>query len=396
MNLNVLKDLSLFLLIFGMINDNFVVERLANPNALKIIFIFFILMNFKNILASFLMPKNNVMRFFYLFISVLSVITFLDIFWGYITLIEGLQVIISISIIFVYISYYPNLERILYFVWISVIVSAIISLFNAPVDQWTFRRSGGTEDPNEFSVHLLMGLSIGFYLYQKHKNLFLLVSTTLLFLYALLYAGSKTAMLVFAILFLYTLVTRFRFIIKKFFSIPMLILILGLGVFATQYNFSKLDAVKGMEERAKKFGTAHERFISWKAGLRMFEDNTFLGVGVNKYENNVRKYALDFIAEGSLAPHNIIVKILAEVGILPSIAFFIFLYFLLTEKYYYILHSEYYWLSLVVYSTLLMGLTLSITYEKYFWMALAILSNVIISESIKSKETEYENITYNT
>ncbi len=391
--MRLLKDIVLFLLIVSFINDDFVVD-LAGENSLKIIFGLFILVYIKDIILAFKSPTNNVMRFFYLFIVVLSISVLINALLGYTTLIKGLQVIIAISVVFVYLSRYPNLDKLLYFVWTAVIISAIISLFNEPSDQWTYRISGGTNDQNEFSVHLLTGLGIGIYLFQKHKNLFVLLSTSLLFLYALLYAGSRTAMLALALLVIYTIFVRFSFLLKKLFSFKVIVLLLIAGIFAAQYDFSKMTAIKGMQERAGNLGTAHERFISWKAGSRMIQDNFILGVGVDNYEKYARKYAVDFIAEGSLAPHNILVKIFAETGVFPFVAFLIFIYVLLKTKFLAILKSDYYWLSLVVYANLFMGLTLSITYEKYFWMSLALLANAIFVISMNEKEDEYENSSY--
>ncbi len=389
--MRLLKDIVLLLLIVSFINDDFVVDKIAGENSLKIIFGLFIIVHIKDIILAFKAPSNNVMKAFYLFIVILSISVLINALLGYTTLIKGLQVIIAISVVFIYFSRYHDLDKLLYFVWSAVIMSAIISLFNEPSDQWTYRISGGTGDQNEFSVHLLTGMGIGIYLFQKHKNLFLLLSTSTLFLYALLYAGSRSAMLALALVVLYTMFVRFSYLLKKLFSIKVLILFLIIGIFAAQYDFSKMTAIKGMQERAGNLGTAHERFISWKAGSRMIQDNFLLGVGVDNYEKHAREYAVDFIDEGSLAPHNILVKIFAETGFFPFVAFLIFIYVLLRTKFSLILRSDYYWLSLVAYVNLFMGLTLSITYEKYFWMSLALLANAIFVVSSSQEEQEYEN-----
>jgi hypothetical protein len=395
--MRLLKDIVLFLLILSFINDNFIVDKIAGGNSLKIIFGLFIVVHIQEIVKAFKSPKNSVMNAFYFFIFVMFVVLLINTIIGNITLIKGLQVIIAISVVFIYMSYYKDLDKLLYFIWVAVIVSAIVSLFNEPADQWTYRISGGTDDANEFSVHLLTGLSIGIYLFlYKHKNFILFITTTTLFLYALLYAGSKTAMLTLALGVLITIFVKFSFLVRKIFSMKVLLVLIILGVVASQYDFSKMTAVQGLQERAKSFGTAHERFISWKAGSRMIQDNFVLGVGVDNYEKYVRQYALDFIAEGSLAPHNILVKIFAETGFFSFIAFLYFLFVLLYTKFNEILRSKYYWIGLVVFANLLMGLTLSITYEKYFWMSLALLANAIMRISSEEEEEEemYENTAY--
>ena len=389
--MRLLKDIVLFLLIVSFINDDFIVDRIAGENSLKAIFGLFILVHIRDIIKAFQMPKNNVMRMFYTFIFVMAIVLFINVLFGNILLIKGLQVIVSITIVFVYLSYYKDLDKLLYFIWIAVIMSSVISLFNEPSDIWSYRISGGTNDQNEFSVHLLAGLSIGVYLYRKHQNLLLFLATSGLFIYALLYAGSRTAMLALGLAVIYTILVKFTYLIKKILSLKVLLVFLLLGIFAAQYDFSKMTAVQGLQERAGNLGTAHERFISWKAGGRMIQDNFLLGVGADNYTKYTRKYAVDFIDEGSLAPHNIFVKIFAEMGFITFIAFLLFLYVLLRTKFRQILYTDYYWLSLAVYAALFMGLTLSITYEKYFWMILALLSNVILKLSYEEEDENYEN-----
>jgi len=393
-----LKDILLFLLIVSFINDDFIVDRIAGENSLKIIFGLFVFVHIQDIINAFKAPKNSVMKTFYLFIFTMFVVLLINSLIGNITLVKGLQVILAISIVFVYFSYYPNLDKLLYFIWIAVIISAVISLFNEPLDKWSFRITGGTNDENEFSVHLLTGLSIGVYLYlQKHKNLWLFLGTSALFIYALLYAGSRTALLFLTLATLYTLIVKFSFVLRRMFSFKVVLLFILLGIVALQYDFSKMSAIQGIEERAKNLGTAHERFISWKSGARMIQDNFILGVGADNYEKYTRKYALDFIAEGSLAPHNIFIKIFSEAGFFSFVTFLLLLYMLLRTEFIAILTSAYYWISLAVYANLFMGLTLSITYEKYFWMTLALLANVIMivqSSREKKGETVHENSSY--
>ncbi len=392
--MRLLKDIVLFLLIVSFINDDFIVDRIAGENSLKIIFGLFILVHIQEIIASFAGPKNRVIKTFYIFIFLMSLVLFINVITGNLELMKGLQVTIAILIVFVYFSYYENLDKLLYMIWFAVIISAIISLFNEPSDKWSYRISGGTNDENEFSVHLLAGMSIGVYLFQKHKNIWLFLGTSGLFLYALIYAGSRTAMLFLALAILYIILVKFTFVLKKVLSLKVLLGLLIVGIAITQYDFSKVRAIKGFQERAGNLGTAQERFISWKAGARMTQDNLILGVGADNYAKNTRKYAVDYVAEGSLAPHNIFIKMFAEEGFFVFVAFLYFLYTLLTADFRVILESEYFWLSLAVYAALFMGLTLSISYEKYFWLILALLSNAILKIDFEGSEDKDENIAH--
>lgn len=391
MSFRIIKDFTLLLLIFSFINDNFLVE-VAGPNILKIILGLFIVINIQDISHAFTKPSSRVIKSFFIFISIMTIVMLITkIFYFHTTLTDGLIVIVPMTVVFAYLSYYGNFERLLYIIWISVIASAVISLFNEPATQWTFRRSGGTTDPNEFSVHLLTAMAITIYLFYKNKNLIFLIASQVLFAYTLLYAGSRSAMLTLAILVVYAIFVKFRFVLKKIFSFKGLIVFAILVFVALQFDFTKVEAVAGMQERAQTHGTADTRFVSWEAGWRMAQDNFLLGVGFDVYEDFARGYALDFIADGSLAPHNIFIKLLAEAGVFAFASFIFFLYFLFSSKYKEIVSGEYYWIYVAALSNILMGLTLSSTYEKYSWMSLALLSNVIIVLYNQQKEVKSEN-----
>jgi O-antigen ligase len=392
-----IKDLALFLLVFGIINDDFVVDKIAGENALKAIFAFFLLLYARDILLAFMSPKNRVLKFFYFFIIVFSLVMFVNVLLEVITLIQAIFVLLPIIAIFVLVSYYENFEKLLYFIWASTIVSSIILVFSEPLTQWTFRRTGGTGDPNEFATHVLVASSITIYLFYKNRNYLFLLPSLGLFSYALLYAGSKSAFLTLLFLSVFALVVKFRFLLKKLFSLQMIvgIIILSVGFFVL--DVTQMTAIKGMEERAKSSGTAKTRFVSWNAGVRMARDNFLTGVGAEQYEKHAREYATDFIAEGSFAPHNFLIKMIGENGIFPFFALVIFLFILFTYRFSEIMHSDYFWIYLAALATVLMGLTLSMTYEKYFWLFLGLLSHVTLvlwAEEDDIEEVAYEDHAY--
>ena len=163
---DLLKNIALFLLVFALINDNFVVAY-AGGNALKVIFAFFILVHAKDLMYDFFKPKNITVKFFYLFIFIITLIAFTDIFLGYVTLLQALFVIVGMVVIFEYTTYIDSFDKLLYFIWISMIFSAILAVFSDPITPWTFRKTGGTGDPNEFATQLLATMAITIYLFTK-------------------------------------------------------------------------------------------------------------------------------------------------------------------------------------------------------------------------------------
>jgi len=389
MILKIFRDLILFALIFSFFNDNAMVDLLG-ASSLKAMFILFVVVYSPDIVKSAVkFVPNTVMKSFYFFIIIFSIIAMISvIFLNQIDLMKAIMVIMSMYIVFIFITYYKELDKLLYFIWINIVISAIISLFNDPISIDTFRRSGGTIDPVEFSGHLIIGMLITIYLFKKNRSYIFLIVPNLLFLYALLYAGSKTAILAIVLLLFYVLVVRFGYIFRYIFSVKGFVsLAIIFSVVVQADLFKKLDAIEGLQERAKTQGTAQQRFISWEAGYGMIQDHFFTGVGLEEYAHNTQKYLKDYLGVDGYDPHNIFIKILAEAGIFSFLSFLFFLFSLFKEKYSEILTSDYFWISLIPLSAVFMGISIGIAYEKHFWLSLALLSNVLLLHNNK-KENE--------
>jgi len=164
-----IKDFLLFLLIFSFFNDNFIVE-VAGANSLKIIFSLFFIVHLPEIIKMTFKPNPHiVIKSFFIFIALMSVVMLTTLILdNQVVLIDGIINFLSIFVVFIYFSYYGNLEKILYFLWVAIVASAIISLFNDPLSEYTFRTSGGTADPNRFAMHLLIASAATVYLYIKN------------------------------------------------------------------------------------------------------------------------------------------------------------------------------------------------------------------------------------
>ena len=373
-----IKDFLLFLLIFSFFNDNFIVE-VAGANSLKIIFSLFFIVHLPEIIKMTFKPNPHiVIKSFFIFIALMSVVMLTTLILdNQVVLIDGIINFLSIFVVFIYFSYYGNLEKILYFLWVAIVASAIISLFNDPLSEYTFRTSGGTADPNRFAMHLLIASAATVYLYIKNRSLLFLIPTLMLFSYAILYAGSKTSVLVMLTIGLYIIVAKFGSVLKKIFSFKGIIALLILIVIASQLDFTENRAVTGMQERAKQ-QTAEYRFASWRAGVGIIRDHFLVGVGQDNYEKYTRKYAKVYMDDGSLSPHNILVKLLAETGIFVFLAFISFLFLLFKSKYFEIRNSDYFWISIIPVIAVMTGLTLNFIYQQHFWFTFALLANIVL------------------
>jgi O-antigen ligase len=389
----ILRDIILFAMIFSFINDN-TTENLFGDFSIKAIFILFIVANIPDILKFGTRPANNmIMKSFYFFIAIFTIVVLVSmIFYESVDFMTGFIFPLSIFIIFTYITYYKEFDKVLYFTWGSVFVSGIISLFSDPINQYTFRTPGGTLSPDEFASHLTMAIFITIYLYTKNKNLIFLISSLLLFLYATLYTGSKTALLTLFVLGFYTMIVKFNHVFKYIFSLKgVLSLALVVGIFIQADLFNKVGAFKGVQERAKSTRTAEQRFHAWDAGARMIPDHFFVGVGLNQFYKYTDKYLHDYLPVRNLHPHNNFIKIFAEAGVFSFVSFVIFIFFLFRTKFTQIYQSDYFWISLASLSSVMVGMTINSTYDKHFWLSLALLSHAVYELS-KPKEQNAVNI----
>jgi len=252
-----------------------------------------------------------------------------------------------------------------------MIFSIIICFFNEPVSEWTFRKSGGVGDPNEFGAQLLIFIFLSTFLYSENKNnIFLGISITF-FTYAMLVSASKAAILVgsmaFAILSL-----RYMFLGNSR-GVYGLAFISAIGFTITlTFNFEILDLVS---DRFASSTSADQRFESWRAGFRAVEDNIFLGHGVELYASTIIDEFGFYGTRSTGAAHNVFLQILVESGIFPFIAFTFFLFILITHKFLFIFKSRFFFIWIAVFSTVLMGLSLGLLYKKFFILMLSLLMN---------------------
>ena len=369
------NTLIVFIFIFSFFNDNFLVEKFGE-NSLKVIFILFILTCSYDIYIS--LKKNfYVLKYFLIFISTLITIVLIHTFMGYLdnSIIITMLKILAIFTIVVYFSN-NDLIKNLYFFWISMLSSIIICYFNEPINEWTFRTTGGTADPNEFAAHLLAFIFISIYLFKLNRNYIFIVISIISFLYGFFKAGSMSS---FVVLFLLTgllWIVNFRKFLKL--VIPLVLIIFFL------VDFSKIQAITNILERTNNLGTADTRFASWEAGINMINDNLIVGIGFNNYISTVQKYTINYLSNHSVAPHNIYLKLLAENGIIIFILFIFLIINIISKNFHLVLFQKELYLLLSLISLLLMGMSLGFIWDNYFWFIVAIYIN-----SLKSIERNF-------
>ncbi len=376
----IIKDIILFLFIFGMFNDNFLVD-VAGANILKIIMILFIAVNLKDIVENIVKNSTGITRtfllLFFLLITSMLIVQIRDMRTD---LVDNIFFSSAIFVIFYYFTFYKELQKVLYFMWLSMMASVVICYFNEPISPWTFRTTGGTGDPNEFGAQLASFIFVSIYLYTQNRNIPFLVSSLAFGMYGLLKAGSKSAMLTLFILLTYIAIVRYRENIKNLFSIKSLLTGILLIWAFIQFDVINSKLVQDFLGRTHSTATAEMRYRSWQSGFNMIKDNFWFGVGMGSFaEHNPKYLTKAYLDKSARAAHNIYIKLFAESGALTFAAFLLFLATLIKTEFFRIIHSDLFWLQASVLAYLIMGMTLGIFYDKYFWLGVAIYANVVNS-----------------
>jgi O-antigen ligase len=371
-----ISDFFIFAIIFSLFNDDFTVAHLGGVTMLRLPILLLYIFYFSHISRTFKTMTDTQDKLFLLFWSLTMILLLLEILFGWdVDFFPSGSVLIAILTMILFFERYP-LNKILYFLWLSMMISVIICYYSPPMDEYSFRGTGGTEDANEFATQLLALLAASIYLFKQNKSKLFIIISIVFFTYGFFKAGSMSAFLGFGILGSLSLV---RFIILKplfFINFKTLLLILALVLAATQVDPKRIELANDMLNRTKNTGSATQRFHVWVAGLHMIENNPILGVGINAFNNNEIQYEEGHMIGAVLAPHNIYVKILAESGLLMFALFLVFLIYIIKTNIRTIwLNNEWYVIN-ILFAYLFMGLTLGYGYDKHFWLAIAIVMNL--------------------
>lgn len=368
-----LNDVLVFIFIFSLFNDLFLTNLFGN-NILKAIFIIFVTFNGKMMINNFKKMhslQNYLFFFFFLVLTVMfligSLINMPD------DLIAPVFTLLSVLLIVVYFSRY-SLDKLFYLIWVVVMISITICFFNDPIDTTTFRKTGGTPDPNTFATQVLTFILISIYLFNKNKNRFFLIISTIFFLYGIFFAGSKSAFLTLGVIIVLVVFKYLFYNLKTFFGYKFILLLTILLIAATQIDFTKIEIVSNILDRTESNKTAHFRFISWVAGQHMIEENPLMGVGLGQFNLHTHKYAE--VIHRSTAPHNTYIQLFAEMGIIVFSVFLLLLSVLLTSNFRLVINSNFIWVYFSFVAILFMGLTLGLAYWKVQWLFIAIMMNI--------------------
>lgn len=285
--------------------------------------------------------------------------------------------IISIVAMFGYYVIFSKEHMIKHVLWAVVISLAVSSIYCIvrpdTITPYTFRKTGGTGDPNEFSTLLMIGVGLlwGYYLDFK-RHIIPIIIVGLLFVVAILFAGSKSALLALAMLLLIGsyLIVRESKNVNKVKSLIIFTGIIILSFFLLNYYFG--DVIDLYIERFANQSSSAERFKSWSSGFTLFYDNPIFGVGPTNYSHAVGNEYYFLIAESSQEAHNMLIKALVETGLVGFLAFILLIVIPLKNA---VVNRQRFTINLMIVGLFVMGLTLSLTFEKYTWLVLGLIQN---------------------
>lgn len=378
-----ISDLFILVLIFSFFNDNFMVQKLGD-NILKILFLAFYSFYFLTLIKNFKSSTTSLQfKLIFIFLAYLFVLLLIELFLGWnVDFAPAGSALIAIFAMILYFSHYP-INKILYMIWIAVAASVIMSYFNQPVSEWTFRTSGGTEDPNEFAAQLLGFFFASIYLYTHNRSKLFLIVSLLFFTYGLFKAGSMSSFLVLGIVGALNIIRLFILKPGYLFNMKALLLIVALAIAATQIDFGKIEGIQNMLGRTKDTGTADFRMHSWTAGMHMVEAHPIFGVGADAFSRNEPLYEEYHMVGSAPAPHNVYIKLIAESGIPAFLFFMVFITYIIISNIKVLFYNNEWLILSSLFSLLLMGITLGIFYDKYLWIFIILVMN--LNHQIKQK-----------
>lgn len=263
------------------------------------------------------------------------------------------------------------------------------------------RPSSVTTNPNIYSATLCMVFPvILFYL----KNNLLKVLTIIMFFFGIVISGSRASFLGFClILIMYT----FHFIKKNKYSINIrsisVILVLlfgfcGIGVFHSMNNNSTIFSRFKNLQNYSIYDSGGDRIYLWQSSIEMIKDYPLYGVGLRNF-NKVytdEKYIDPRADELELqSPHNIILHLLNEIGIIGTLPFIALIGYLF---YWCKINSKNISAMALFFSLLAIGVNNMLDYQflvkqyyQLFWLVLGI-SFAIIYFRMKVGEDENESV----
>lgn len=176
---------------------------------------------------------------------------------------------------------------------------------------------GWYENSNDLSLILVCSMPLAILLAESASNL---VSSSFwylisgMFVFNVLFAGSRSGLLGISLVTGVGLYfsSKLTPMLKKIIAIVIIVAVIGGGLTVVM-NRKDLQGLRGDD-------SSENRIVQWKAGIRMILKNPFLGVGPGEFGYEAEKYG----GVKNLEPHNTLIQVFAEAGVLCGFFFLLF------------------------------------------------------------------------
>jgi O-antigen ligase len=295
-------------------------------------------------------------------------------------------------------------RQVLFFFVLAATISAIYAIYDSPVWQQTGialreQRSGGLAGINAGARYFVVALVALYYLYTTSRQRFLRiagVAAMFMLFMGVIATGSRTGLLLLPIALAFIVIGRHTQCMLGRLVALIAISILALSV-APQNYWQILEDMVNVTSAGIESDDI--RVELWRAGLAMWRDHPFVGVGIGQFPNNLPAYALGRIPVERLSagPHSIYVGVLAETGAI-GLLLFLALCFVTLRTYWQASTRlsprdaalAYTWFTMLL-IMLVGGLTKHDQYEKLIWflIGMATVFGVLLSQQ-EGTEVEAE------
>jgi O-antigen ligase len=264
----------------------------------------------------------------------------------------------------------------------AYILGSYVAIFDMMVSYFSgqasdFRIAATGFNPNWLAISLALGIPMAWHLlYKKHDSkLFLFLNTLYipLTIFAIILTASRGGLIATVVGLTVIPITFFhqRTTVKLLIS-TLFVIIIFISIIAKPTAFENLERnierLMGTGEMIQT-GQLNYRDVIWRAGFKVFSENSIIGVGSGSYSQ-----AVESLLSRRYGAHNAYLSVLVDTGIIGIILFLLIMVVSIipnmnsrsTEKYFY----------LILLLTLIIGLIpANMEYHKATWLVFILLSS---------------------
>jgi len=187
-------------------------------------------------------------------------------------------------------------------------------------------RAGGFgwyQNSNDLAIILVCVIPLCFLIYNNYNSFFryILLVLACAMSFNILFTGSRNGLLGLLAVAGSSLIlsSKLSKLIKAIAAVILVISVTGVGV----KNVISRNDLSGLSGDT----SSENRLVQWKAGINMLISHPLFGVGPDRFEELSAEYG----GEPGLAPHNTIIQVFSETGLIGGYCFLMFVIFPIVE-----------------------------------------------------------------